>query len=1112
MILEETPYDVDYLGNEEIVEPDYLIVGSSCPEAESFGDTYHHVRRFHHRSVDEMDEDLQEGHAYYMISAHWLTNLHNNLELLADPDPKKADQLMCALMAPVSNKELVAVVSPLGPVLYRNMVERKHYFWISELLWKDAIDIFGGGPEILRVASDVGISLVGDVHFKIWPSRDPKSFIRMETDGGCVKDILSAVKNAFGIDQDAGVRVWSVARGRLDTMLTPEEMSASLNSVDICLAIEEQSDTDHWGFDNFKRLRQLEPGLVGLYNLRNTCYMNSILQCVSHIPSLREYFMSGKYVAEINETNVLGTKGELAHSFATLLDSLWAENTKAVSPLEFRNAIASLREEFSGSEQHDSQEFLSFLMDGLHEDLNRVKVKEYSIAVDSANRKDEILAQEAVDLYANRNDSVISDMCVGMLKSTLQCRNNCDNVSVTFDPYMILPLPVSNGSVQIKTLRVWVSSAANPWKLVNVGLKIPRSGPCIHIRNAAARVLKGNRNHFFMCEFANNKIIRVLSDALSISALGRETDIMIVEDVNAAHHLSWLHYVPMNNWDRPVLAITNDMLSATSMSSNIKLPTKGKAMAKDLLYTELDTAKRRLNVGFRNIVNRTLETQGSRCIFRKGQIWFGNFDQPSSRTTNGVRLEVVAADIQKDGCAVLVVIIDMKTDTYEETRVLKGSYTPAESDTISAGTKTRSGSLFSPRHMTKSIFASLSRRKSNVADPPPTEETPPNADPILTFTAGSFSLLSEPFRILRSLSKSEAEYAEELVPAEMLKMEGTVDSSSDICFGDFVHQLGSTAFYMQKQALKNAFQETADSSLRAIRYVSRLETGNSHDLCLYEFPPGILTAPSTTTKRQAIDLVFKHVMECYNVCIGDNDLEPFTHISMLEPFLRVVKAGSNYMLGSDVNDLYCDEEASAFGRNCFIRIHLVWKNAATNPVVRVLRQMNDFRKASLQAVKYDESIDLTDCLKLFCKEESLSGNDAWYCSKCQVFTDSVKMLQIWSFPPILVIHLKRFSHYAEDCVDKLEILVKFPLENLELDGFALGGRASMYDLFAVSNHYGGLSSGHYTCFARSEVDSKWYEFDDDIVVPVGNVENICSKAAYVLFYIRRDKRPLSWKQ
>ena len=53
-------------------------------------------------------------------------------------------------------------------------------------------------------------------------------------------------------------------------------------------------------------------------------------------------------------------------------------------------------------------------------------------------------------------------------------------------------------------------------------------------------------------------------------------------------------------------------------------------------------------------------------------------------------------------------------------------------------------------------------------------------------------------------------------------------------------------------------------------------------------------------------------------------------------------------------------------------------------------------------------------------------------------------------------------------------MITFPVEGLDLSKFVLKGDQSIYDLYAVSNHYGGLKGGHYTAFARNPVVGKWH--------------------------------------
>lgn len=65
----------------------------------------------------------------------------------------------------------------------------------------------------------------------------------------------------------------------------------------------------------------------------------------------------------------------------------------------------------------------------------------------------------------------------------------------------------------------------------------------------------------------------------------------------------------------------------------------------------------------------------------------------------------------------------------------------------------------------------------------------------------------------------------------------------------------------------------------------------------------------------------------------------------------------------------------------------------------------------------------------------------------------------------------------------------------------------IYDLYAVSNHYGNMGFGHYTAYCKNPMTELWYEFDDSRVSQVNPQmlkNNICTNAAYNLFYRRRD--------
>lgn len=188
-----------------------------------------------------------------------------------------------------------------------------------------------------------------------------------------------------------------------------------------------------------------EAGAVGLSNLGNTCFMNSMLQCLSNTTLLTTYFLQGRYEPEINERNPLGMKGQLAKVYASLMKDMWSGDFTTVAPTDFKRVISSFAPQFAGYQQHDSQELMNFLLDGLHEDLNRVRNKPYVEVKDFDNVPDEVAASEAWSRHLLRNDSVVIDHCQGQLKSHVTCPK-CGYNSVTFDPYMSLslPLPVMN--------------------------------------------------------------------------------------------------------------------------------------------------------------------------------------------------------------------------------------------------------------------------------------------------------------------------------------------------------------------------------------------------------------------------------------------------------------------------------------------------------------------------------------------------------------------------------------------------------------------------------------------------------------------------------------------
>ncbi|XP_026476743.1 MATH and LRR domain-containing protein PFE0570w-like [Ctenocephalides felis] len=186
-------------------------------------------------------------------------------------------------------------------------------------------------------------------------------------------------------------------------------------------------------------------GLNGLRNIGNTCFMNSVLQCLSNTRLLTEYVKNDSCSGEI------GSNGALIKAFSSLISELWAPgSSRVVNTSLLKSQVQKIAPRFMGYAQQDAQEFLRYLLEGLHEDINRVKTRPRGINTEiDDSLSDSQKAAESWARYIRMEDSHIVDLFVGQLKSTLRC-TICGHSSVTFDPFWDLSLPIPSRTGQVR--------------------------------------------------------------------------------------------------------------------------------------------------------------------------------------------------------------------------------------------------------------------------------------------------------------------------------------------------------------------------------------------------------------------------------------------------------------------------------------------------------------------------------------------------------------------------------------------------------------------------------------------------------------------------------------
>ncbi|KAI8336087.1 hypothetical protein BC941DRAFT_428297 [Chlamydoabsidia padenii] len=257
-------------------------------------------------------------------------------------------------------------------------------------------------------------------------------------------------------------------------------------------------------------MQQQSNGLCGLDNLGNTCFMNSALQCLSNTKQLTQWVLDGKYKEELNRDNLLGMNGEIAEEYGLLIQKLWNGTAASIDATDFKKTIGRFSSLFNGNQQHDSQELLAFLLDGLHEDTNRILKKPYIELPDFDDMTDEQIAEASWDYYKARNDSIIVDLFQGQFKSRLVC-NTCQKVSVTFDPFMYLSLPLPRQKkCNIDIVYIPYDPSIIPQTMT---ITLDNNACFEHFKVAVAnRVDVDDPSTLIILEIYNNKIYKVYKD------------------------------------------------------------------------------------------------------------------------------------------------------------------------------------------------------------------------------------------------------------------------------------------------------------------------------------------------------------------------------------------------------------------------------------------------------------------------------------------------------------------------------------------------------------------------------------------------------------------------
>jgi ubiquitin carboxyl-terminal hydrolase 4/11/15 len=785
-------------------------------------------------------------------------------------------------------------------------------------------------------------------------------------------------------------------------------------------------------------------GQTGLTNLGNTCYMNSALQCLRSVEELSLYFLNNQWEREVNKVNPIGYKGQIASVYANLVNSIYSVNgSSSFSPKQFKQTLGRANSLFSGYGQQDSQEFLSWLIDALHEDLNRIITKPYKENPDSDDntfRDPEAMKQLGEVYRANyraRNDSVSTDLFNGFYKNTMVCPE-CDKVSITFDPYsqLTLQLPIEQSWSHTIT---YVPLHGKPQQL---DVDIDKNATIKALKEYVGKRFGGVKaNRLMASEVYSHKFYRHLDDNASISECNITTrdDIFIYE----------LEHVP-SNWPAPKKK--PKYKSFMSQSSEEDIPNSASPLHDRVMIpvfhrgpsaSSYRSSQFAMALWPFHIVVTREEAKDYDEILRKV------LAKVAQSTTRPILTELngSSSDQSRPGSDVVVTTEEdalpngdprVKDGSIEGEDMVEVTMTDAETSIAGASKQSEIPEVLKPGAFIEPQFNQLFEMK---------------------YTRKSNEFVPTGWNSVDHQKQLEPISKRIPVPSERADSEQSSRAGSESSSEEDGNSPQSTAD--TDVDAKTAIEEANASSDEEMPSIEPLEPSEP-------IRGGRQKKKSKKARKHERKLERKH-KNIKNWKVKRVLEQPVFPDDPDDDNEGLIRLGEAIVLEWNP-EAY---EALFGGLNA--------DDSRGMDAMKIIETFDDpeiAEKKAKRIARKKSGITLDECLTETSKSETLSEDNPWYCSNCKEMRRATKTLDIWTVPDILIIHLKRFSGFRS-FRDKIDDKVDFPVEGLDLSG-KVGfpeDKNLVYDLFAVDNHFGGLGGGHYTATAQNFFDKQWYNYN-----------------------------------
>ncbi|XP_060946086.1 ubiquitin carboxyl-terminal hydrolase 43 [Limanda limanda] len=273
------------------------------------------------------------------------------------------------------------------------------------------------------------------------------------------------------------------------------------------------------------------PGVLGLKNHGNTCFLNAAVQCLSNTDLLAEYLGLDRYKLDLDLGRVNGlVRGEVTEQLASLVRALWTLEYTPQLSVDFKTIVSKYGSQFRGNSQHDALEFLLWLLDRVHEDVN--------LASHNNNNKTKAPGQgpggaeeapssdpspsQSQSQQPRVQHSFVQEHFQAQYKSSLTCPH-CLKQSNTFDPFLCISLPLPLR--QTRPLCVTLVFSTKGQRYLRTGLAVPLFGSVASLRRVVADEGKISPDQVILTEVYSTGFQRSFFDEDDLTSIA-ENDVI----------------------------------------------------------------------------------------------------------------------------------------------------------------------------------------------------------------------------------------------------------------------------------------------------------------------------------------------------------------------------------------------------------------------------------------------------------------------------------------------------------------------------------------------------------------------------------------------------------